>query len=194
MTGSRPLDPNAGFRQTDAVLMQLMKADSTVAFAELYRRHVAQALRVAQASCRGSGVAEEAVQDAFEAIWRSRATYRADRGPVRAWAMAIVRHRTIAVSRSRGLVLPVLIGGRTEPSTPADQSVDDAVAGEESRQLLDLLARLPPAQKEVIALAFYGQLTHAEIADRLDLPAGTVKGRMRLGIGKLRDGLERTGS
>jgi len=170
--------------------MHQMNAGSTAAFGELYDRHQRQALRVARSCCSSAASAEEAVQDAFESIWRSRATYRAERGPVVAWAMAIVRYRAMAIAKGRGRDAYGLVDVLPEASSAPDQAIDAAVAAGESQHLLDLLQRIPAAQREVIALAFFGQLTHTEIAEHLSLPAGTVKGRMRLGLDKLRNDLE----
>ncbi|MCW2967560.1 MAG: polymerase sigma factor [Solirubrobacteraceae bacterium] len=179
-------------QHSDAELLRRMNAGSTAAFGELYDRYAARALRVARSVSRNPGTAEEAVQDAFEAIWKSRCTYRADRGPVAPWAMAIVRHRALALAGRRGFPLAgPAVWSLPEPASPAEEIVDAAVAQDEARLLRGLLARIPVGQREVITLAFYGQLTHAEIAERLGLPAGTVKGRMRLGLGKLRADLER---
>jgi RNA polymerase sigma-70 factor, ECF subfamily len=193
LTDSTSADGRPGLRPSDSALMQRMNAGSTIAFGELYDRHSTRALRVAQAVCRNTASAEEAVQDAFEAIWKSRSTYRADRGPVAAWALAIVRYRAMAISSRRGFPLLRVTGGEMpEASSPPDQVFDEAVAGGETQHLRGLLAQIPPAQREVITLAFYGQLSHAEIAQHLGLPAGTVKGRMRLGLGRLRADLECT--
>lgn len=171
-----------------------MNAGSTAAFGELYERHSARALKVARSICRGFGSAEEAVQDAFEGIWRSRATYRAERGPVVAWAMSIVRYRALAIASARGQASTRESGGGESPeaASPTDQLIDDAAARGEAEQLRGLLARIPPAQRQVITLAFYGQMSHTEIARHLGLPAGTVKGRMRLGLEKLRAGFGRS--
>ena len=170
-------------------------AASAIGFAEIYERYSPRALRTARSICKSSALAEEAVQDAFEGIWKGRATYRADRGPVAPWVMSIVRHAAIANTRRRGF--PVLRDAAAEPreaASPREQMIDELVANGEAQHLRDVLAQVPSAQREVIALAFYGQMTHSEIAEHLGLPAGTVKGRMRLGLEKLRVDLERPDS
>jgi RNA polymerase sigma-70 factor (ECF subfamily) len=180
---------------TDSELMQRMQGGSTVAFGELYGRHFARALLIAQAVCRNPELAEEAVQDAFEAIWKSRDTYHAERGPVVPWAMSIVRHRAMAISSRRGFPVARATGDEpVEAASAADQVADDAAAHDETEHLRTLLERIPANQREVITLAFYGQLSHTEIAEHLGLPEGTVKGRMRLGFDKLRADIERSGS
>ncbi|HET7418222.1 MAG TPA: sigma factor [Solirubrobacterales bacterium] len=113
------------------------------AFGELYDRYAAPAFRVAQVICRDAGRAEDALKDAFKAIWTERAQFDPTNGSFKAWLMGIVKNQVIAPSR-------------------------------------------PGTQSEVIALAFFGGLSHSEIAALLDLPSGTVKGRMRLGLEELR--------
>ncbi len=176
--------------QTDAMLMIRAQADDGDAFAELYDRHSARAFRVARVVCRDPGHAEDAVQEGFLAIWRNRGTYREGGSSFQAWAMMIVRNRAIDSTR-RAATRPQLQTAEAEAGrTQADEgaiSAQDAVAAESERDaMLTSLRILPDAQAEVIVLAFYGELSHSEIATQLDLPPGTVKGRMRLGLKKLR--------
>jgi RNA polymerase sigma-70 factor, ECF subfamily len=170
------------------LLMSQVKGGSVDAFAELYQRYGARAYRVAQSICHDQGQAEDAIQEAFLSIWNSRTAYQPKRGTVAAWLLTTVRHRAIDVARrdrkhaSRRAAEHTLVAG----------AVADQVANrEEAERLRALLTRLPDAQREVITLAFYGELSHTEIATALGLPAGTVKGRMRLGLHRLRDAIDR---
>lgn len=176
--------------QTDEALMIRAQADDTDAFAELYDRHAVLALRIARAICRDRGRAEDAVQEGFLAIWRGRAGYRPDAGSFRAWSMRIVKNRAIDSSRHVGARPPTRSGDAYDDQSQADPDAaapqDEALARSERDELFASLRGLPDAQAEVIVLAFYGELSHSEIATQLDLPAGTVKGRMRLGLEKLR--------
>lgn len=179
--------------QSDDGLMERAQGDDPVAFAELYGRHAAPALAVAQSVCRNAGYAEDAVQEGFLSIWRGRARYRPRAGAsFRGWAMETVRNRAIDSNRNRTAVKRPQMSGRiTELPTGTASSPLDAVIERDERVTLEThLKGLPQAQAEVIALAFFGELTHAEIAEQLSLPAGTVKGRMRLGMEKLRRGLD----
>jgi RNA polymerase sigma-70 factor, ECF subfamily len=179
-----------GTEQTDAVLMIRAQADDADAFAELYDRHSARAFRVARAVCSDIGRAEDAVQEGFLAVWRSRASYRADTGSFQAWSMQIVRHRAIDSFRKSAARPQLQTAGEEAGRTQADRgaiSTQDAVDAESERDaMLTSLRLLPDAQAEVMVLAFYGELSHSEIATQLDLSPGTVKGRMRLGLEKLR--------
>lgn len=129
------------------------------------------------------------MQDAFVSIWASRATYRPERGPVVRWAMSIVRHRAIYLARRRSAGAALDDAIRLEEQPAGDDVPGDFAARAETEQLERLLERLPRAQQQVIQLAFFNGLTHQQIASRLALPPGTVKGRMRLGLTKLRAGL-----
>jgi RNA polymerase sigma-70 factor, ECF subfamily len=175
----------------DDLLMSQVQGGSGEAFEELYDRYGVRAYRVARSICHDQGHAEDAVQEAFLSIWKSRTAYQAQRGTVAAWLLTTVRYRAIDVARrdhkhaGRQAVAHIL-------AYPAPGTLDDQVANrDEADRLRALLNRLPDTQREVVTLAFYGELTHAEIATALDLPAGTVKGRMRLGLQKLRTNIEK---
>ena len=172
---------------SDGRLMERIRRDDEQAFTALFERHGPAAKRLARGICRDRDRAEQAVQEAFVNAWTGRATYRPERGPVDAWLMSIVRHRALRVARG-----DLRLARRLAPADALDDVQDtadvagDVLAADDARRFAELLMRLPAAQREVIVLAFYGELTHREISRRLNLPAGTVKGRMRLGLGKLR--------
>lgn len=177
--------------QSDENLMERVREDDAAAFGLLYDRHAAAAFKVARSICATSVLAEDAVQEGFLSIWRGRATYEPEGRPFRGWALQVVRNRAID-SHRRAKARPQAISDevdRTRAAT-ARSAHDEAVARSEHRELNDALDRLPAAQAEVIALAFFGGMSHTQIAERLDLPSGTVKGRMRLGLEKMRRGLK----
>lgn len=160
-----------------------------VAFAELYCRHADHALRIAADICRDDDLAEDAVQEGFFAIWRSRSGYRPQLGTFEVWSMRIVHNR--AVDSVRALSGKAPLQARRGPTIPLSTTPDDhpfaeAIAASERARLRVALGHLPDVQAEVLVLAFYGDLTHSEIAVRLGIPAGTVKGRVRSGLEKLR--------
>jgi RNA polymerase sigma-70 factor (ECF subfamily) len=168
-----------------------VQAGERLALGKLYDRFAARAFRTALAVCHDCDCAEDAVQDAFVSMWSSRATYQPARGSVAGWAMSIVRHRAIYLARRRSLAAGREQGpGRLDDQPAPDDVPGDFAAHAESEQLARLLARLPPAQRQVIRLGFFDGLTHQQIARQLTLPPGTVKGRMRLGLTKLRSELD----
>lgn len=177
--------------QSDATLMQELQHGSQMALETLYRRFERRAYRVAIATCHDRDCAEDAVQDAFVSMWSSRSSYQRDRGPVLTWAMSIVRHRAIYLARRRTSGLALDERTKWLEAQPADDDVPSEVESHaEAAKLERLMRRLPDAQREVIRLAFFDGMTHQQIALRLSLPPGTVKGRMRLGLSKLRSGLD----
>ena len=180
---------------SDHELMERLLAGDTRAFGELYDRHAARALRVARAVDRHASRAEESVQEGFLSVWRSRANYRPELGSVQSWVMRIIRHRAIdSIRRDAAGHRPQLVNVKNVlPDASSESLEDELIARDEGDALRASLQQLPDAQAEVIALAFFGELSHREIAAELSLPEGTVKGRMRLGLSKLRSLLEAAG-
>lgn len=174
---------------SDADLMCRVQDGDVAAFGELYDRLAPRALGVAGGVLGArADRASDAVQEGFLSMWSNRAVYRADRGEVHAWVLGIVRNRAIdSLRRHQRHDRRRADGEGIADALVAPGDVHgDAVAADDGRRLRELLADLPEAQREVIALAYFGQLTHTEIAAQLTLPVGTVKGRMRLGLIKLR--------
>ncbi len=173
---------------SDEDLMRRVQADDTRAFEELYDRYSRQAFGLARVICgEGSQRAEEAIQDGFLAIWRSRASYDSARGSARSWLLMLIRHRSIDMMR-RGRRDDGWrdLDGEVERLQAPGSVTQDAEKRDQAEQLRDALWQLPVHQREAIALAYFGGLTHSEIAAHLRVPPGTVKGRIRLGMGKVR--------
>ena len=173
---------------TDAELMRRVQADDPIAFEELFERFGARARRVASMTYFGSASSDDVLQEAFLGIWRSRASYRADRGSVSAGVLGVVRLRAIDAWRR-----DARHDSRRERLEGAAEALPDAldieaVTGERDHAatLRAALVRLPEAQRGVIVPAYFGELNATEIASELSIPLGTVKGRMRLGLDKLR--------
>ncbi len=186
------VDEVRGGAREDIAVMAAVKAGSVDALDDLYHRYCDRAYRIARSVCGDDGRAQEAVQEAFISIWTGRGTYQQQYGTVAAWVLTIVRHRAIDIARRNQRHAVHHAGDQQLAELPAPGGVADHVAQQAQTQVLhDLLAQLPDAQREVITLAFYGQLTHAEISDHLHLPMGTVKGRMRLGLQRLRGDIQR---
>jgi RNA polymerase sigma-70 factor, ECF subfamily len=175
---------------TDAVLMADVQAGRGGALGELYERFALRAYRVAFSVCRDRECAEDAVQDAFLSMWSARASYQPARGTVAGWAMSIVRHRAIQLARRRALAAARATDGWPSEQPAGDDVPADFAARAIQEELAQLLTLLPRAQREVIRLGFFEGLTHEQIARRLAVPPGTVKGRMRLGLRKLRAALD----
>lgn len=172
----------ASAAMTDEVLMRRVQADDDRAFELLYDRHRNRVWRLAELLCQPPDAAETVVEDAFVAIWRKRETFDPGCETLQACTVRLVHRRAVDPHRQdqRAERLPTNQSGT--PGVGGAQ--DDEPAG--AKGLRGLLDRLPAEQREIIALAFYGRLSHAQIAELLALPPGAVKGRMRLGLHKLR--------
>ncbi len=172
---------------TDEALLDAITARDDRALAALYDRYGGLAFALAYRILGDRGAAEDVVQDAFLSVWRRAGSFQTGRGSVRTWLLSIVHHR--AIDRLRGTA------GRARQDAPLDE-VDRVVSAEDpwrevsttlQREVLKRgLATLPDAQRETIELAYFGGYTQNEIAQRMAVPLGTVKGRMRIGLQKLR--------
>jgi RNA polymerase sigma-70 factor (ECF subfamily) len=175
----------------DEELMARAAAGDQDAFAVIFDRHGSAAYSLAYRMCAQHGPAEDVVQEAFVSLWRSAALFDERRGGVRTLVLSAVRHRAIDSFRTHAARQ-----GRDVPDEgiaerlPALQTTDvEAGRREEARHVRDALATLPDEQRRVIELAYFGGFSHGQIAEQLGLPPGTVKGRMRLGLSKLRSAL-----
>jgi RNA polymerase sigma-70 factor (ECF subfamily) len=175
----------------DRSTLERMARGEHDALAELYDRHGRVVYSLALRIVRDQSDAEEVVQDVFSQAWRQSARYSASRGSVIAWLMTLTRSR--AVDRLRGRQARPDASAESTPiidvsdaTPPPDEQLASAMR---SGQIRAALQGLPLLQRLAIELAFYEGLTHAEIAERLEQPLGTVKTRIRLGLLKLRDEL-----
>jgi RNA polymerase sigma-70 factor (ECF subfamily) len=186
---SSPLSRRVDLRTlADEDLMALVKDGEPRAFEVIFDRHGAAAFSLAYRMCGRRAMAEDVVQEAFMSLWRSGARYDRRRGSVRNWVLGVVHNRAIDAFR-RGLVRDsrnVSDEGLADRLAASEQTDVEVARREEARKVRLALDELPPEQRQVIELAYFGGFTHLQIAQMLDLPAGTVKGRMRLGLTKMR--------
>jgi RNA polymerase sigma-70 factor (ECF subfamily) len=175
----------------DEDLIQLVGDGDPRSFEVIFDRHGGAAFSLAFRMCGRRTMAEDVVQEAFLSIWRSGAAYDRGRGSVRSWVLGVVHNRAVDAFRR---------GTAKEGRDVSDERNDALVASpertevevarrEEGREVRGALAGLPVEQRRVIELAYFGGFTHKQIAEMLELPAGTIKGRMRLGLTKLRQAL-----
>ena len=162
------------------------------AFEAVFDRHSKQAYSLAYRITGDRTAADDVVQEAFLSLWRSSERFRPERGSLRSWLLSVVHNRAIDQVRR------VLVHDRRrapgddleERREARERTDDEVIRREEASSVHEALTALPADQVRVLELAYFGGFTHSQIAAMLDMPLGTVKGRMRLGLEKMRDGLE----
>ena len=171
----------------DEDLISLVEGGDAEAFAVLYDRHSRAAFSLAYRMMGERQAAEDLAQDSFLKIWRAAGSYRVERGSVRTWILSIVHNRGIdqlrsLASRRRTQDKVEASATKTQPS----EAFAEAWRNSQRDQVREALSTLPADQLKILELAYFSGYTHVEIADLLGLPLGTVKGRMRLGLKKIR--------
>jgi RNA polymerase sigma-70 factor, ECF subfamily len=168
--------------------MELVAGNDPDAFEVILERHADAAFSLAYRMCATRSLAEDVTQEAFLALWRGGARYDHARGSVRTWALGIVHNRAVDALRRCNVHERRRAGDEgIEESLEAPERTDaQAIGNAAASEIRGALDELPDEQRQVIELAYFGGFTHIEIASMLDLPLGTIKGRMRLGLHKLR--------
>jgi RNA polymerase sigma-70 factor (ECF subfamily) len=172
----------------DEEVMQLVQSGNPRAFELLYDRHGGAAFSLAYRMVGNRGAAEDIVQEAFLSWGRRRRRYDQARGSVRTWVLGIVHNRTIDALR-RSMVHDrrrETMEGIEERQEAPERTEVEAARREEARNIRDALDTLPEEQRKTIELAYFGGFSHSQIAELLNEPVGTIKGRMRLGLDKMR--------
>jgi len=172
----------------DEELMQLVYDGDARAFEVVFDRHAGPAFSLAYRMCGRRALAEEIVQEAFMSLWRSTARYDRNRGSVRSWVLRVVHNRAIDTFRREHSSARHLISddGIADALVARERTDDEVERRSDARLVRTALAGLPPDQRQVIELAYFGGFSQSQIAEALGLPAGTVKGRMRLALRKLK--------
>jgi RNA polymerase sigma-70 factor (ECF subfamily) len=175
---------------SDEALVALVARGDEDALAELYDRVGRIAYGLALRVLRDERHAEDAVQEAFLQVWRSAATFRAERAKASTWILTLVHRRAVDLVRR-------------EERRQADPLTDDSAAGVapeetdeaawlrfERERVQSALKQLPDVQREALELAYYGGFSQSELAERLGVPLGTIKSRMFAGLARLRELLD----
>jgi RNA polymerase sigma-70 factor (ECF subfamily) len=156
----------------------------------LYDRYHRYAYTLAYRILHEATGAEDIVQEVFLSVWRKAASYQKHHGSVFSWLQAIVHHRAIDRVRSAAhrdyQWTPLQVEGEQDPAGDQCEVWEQAWHHEQGELIRHVLEQLPLEQRQVIELAYFGGYTHAEIAEKVNIPLGTVKGRMRLGLQKMK--------
>jgi RNA polymerase sigma factor (sigma-70 family) len=173
---------NADDRSEEALLARVARGDDD-AFAALFDRFGGVAYGLALRILRDERLAEDAVQEAFIAVWRQAASFRPERAKAQTWLLTLVHRRAVDLvrreERRRGEPLDL----DSEPT--GTSAADDAELRDRRSTVQHALAQLPLDQRQPIELAYYGGLTQSQLAEQLDQPIGTIKSRMFTGLKRL---------
>lgn len=174
----------------DGQLLDRVAAGDADAFGALYDRYARVVFGVLYRMLGSPEAAEEVAQDALHSVWRQARSYRVERGSVRTWLLAISRNAAVDWRRTKGRRMGREAAIDEAAGLAADGSVEGyVVASLGAQRVRAAVGALPPEQGDVLTLAFWGGLSQSEIAQRIGIPLGTVKSRVRLGMAKLRDRL-----
>ena len=170
---------------SEETLLALIGTGDEHALSELYRRLGRVAYGLALRIVRDDALAQDAVQEAFLAVWRAAAGFLPERAKASTWVLTLVHRRAVDVVRREELRRADPLDLEDEGSHP--ESRDEAETVVRRRVVRDALRQLPPEQREALELAYYGGYTQSELAERLKQPLGTIKSRMFTGLASLRD-------
>jgi RNA polymerase sigma-70 factor (ECF subfamily) len=171
----------------DAALLKAIQEGEQAAVAELYDRYSGVAYGLALRVTADRSTAEDVVQDAFVSLWKQARRFDAERGRVRSWLLTIVHNRAVDAVRRRSK--------RSERALPEGPEEFIATRGRpeeltewamEAEAVREAMSQVPEEQRRTIEMAYFQGLTHVEIAERMGVPAGTVKSRLRIGLDKMR--------
>jgi RNA polymerase sigma-70 factor (ECF subfamily) len=183
-------------RLADEDLMELVREGDSSAFEVIFDRHGDTAYSLAYRMCGSRARAEDVVQEAFLSLWRSGDRYDRARGSVRSWVLNVVHNRAVDAFRREATRSALQTGdeGLAERLPSGQLTETEVERRDDSGRVRGALLELPEEQRMVIELSYFGGFSHHEIAEILSLPPGTVKGRMRLGLSKLRVALDMEGA
>jgi RNA polymerase sigma factor (sigma-70 family) len=196
LTSPPPTSGSKGPRElahlTDEALISLVASSDDGALAELYDRFGRVAYGLALRILRDEALAQDAVQEAFLAVWHSADRFLAERAKASTWILTLVHRRSVDLvrreDRRRGEPLE-----RAPEAATTSTAEDEVALGFQRRVVQEALRRLPAEQREALELGYYGGLTQSELAERLGQPLGTIKSRMFAGLTQLRDLLAQAG-
>src|SRR3954470_8833413 len=185
-----PMTPELAHLSDEALVALAARSEQT-ALAELYDRYGRPAYGLALRILRDEALAEDAVQDAFLALWRTAPRFVPEKGKASTWILTLVHRRAVDVVRREQRRRTDSLEGTPEPSS-ATEVDEEAWLRLQRERVQEALRQLPDQQREALELAYYGGFTQSELAERLGQPLGTIKSRMFMGLTRLRELLGET--
>ena len=193
LVSTRPLnsfDPETPNQLSDKALLNAIAGGAVWAMELLYQRYSQNLYSLVYRMVANQQIAEDLLQDVFLAVWRRAASYSPQISTVRSWLFSITHHRTVEYlrrARCQSNVQEVLLDDSTlQENITSPDTWDEAWRSMKSSHVRAALMKIPTEQRLVIELAYFQGWTHTEIAARMQIPLGTVKGRMRLGLTHLK--------
>ncbi|MFF2674572.1 RNA polymerase sigma factor [Streptomyces niveus] len=186
---TRPEETGAGEARAERDLAAALTRGDPDALADAYRRWAPLVHTLAARSLGDAKEAEDITQQVFLGVWRGRAGYRPERGPINAWVVGITRRKIVDALAARTR-RTALVTAATAAGTRVPRPSDHPEAVLDRLLVLRALETLPHAQRRLLSLAFFDDLTQVQIAERTGLPLGTVKSHVRRGLHRLRGALE----
>jgi len=170
---------------SDEALVLLAARSEQSALAELYDRYGRPAYGLALRVLRDEALAEDAVQEAFLAVWRTAPRFVPERGKASTWIFTLVHRRAVDLVRREVVRRADSLEGAPEPG--GGDAGEEAWLRLQRERVQDALRQLPDQQREALELAYYGGFSQSELAERLGQPLGTIKSRMFAGLARLRE-------
>src|SRR5947208_7848772 len=182
---------------SDEALLNAIAGGAVWAMDSLYQRYSRILYSLAYRMVADHQVAEDLLQDAFLSVWRRASSYSPQSGTVRSWLISLVHHRTIdylrTVRRRAGLKEVTWEEVEQDERTAFPDVWEEALRSVQGAQIRAALRNIPLEQRMVIELSYFQRWTHSEIAEGCEIPLGTVKARMRLGLSRLKGLLAQMG-
>jgi RNA polymerase sigma factor (sigma-70 family) len=175
---------------SDEALVALVARGDELALGELYDRVGGIAYGLALRILRDERLAEDAVQEGFLTVWRSAATFRAERAKASTWILTLVHRRAVDVVRREDRRRAEPLTEEMTSGAAAEATDEVAWLRFERERVQAALQQLPDVQREALELAYYGGFSQSELAERLGVPLGTIKSRMFAGLSRLRELLD----
>jgi RNA polymerase sigma-70 factor (ECF subfamily) len=177
---------------SDEALVLLAARSEESALAELYDRYGRTAYGLALRILRDKDLAEDAVQEAFLAVWRTASRFVPEKAKASTWILTLAHRRAVDIVRREQRRRTETLDNAPEPAV---EGIDeDAFLRLQRERVQTTLRQLPDAQRESLELAYYGGLSQSELAERLGQPLGTIKSRMFTGLSRMRELMEEPGT